>query len=172
LFNGHTQYAQEVFQSCNPTEIHTFWMHLHCKMHLNSPQFITIDDDLPQSVIAGTGSILPDCVKSHGHYFLGFMQNHWPVPAPWEITSVVNELEVATAPAIARLNMFSTDQTPNCICSPMTEFGPPVRINYNPSDPIESKRSSDKRVSHSKCNPYMIPSTPQRSDPPLKTALR
>ncbi len=169
--NGHTQYAQEFFQTCDPAEIRTFWMHLHnCKMHLNSPQFISIDDDLPQSLIAGTGSLKPDCMKSHGQYFRGFMQNHWPVPAPWEIVSEVNALELATD--ISRLNAFSTDKTPSCICNPAIVFGPPVRINYNPGDIGESKRASDRRLSHTKCEPYMIPSAPQRSGPPLRTALR
>jgi hypothetical protein len=89
-FNGtilpyHLNYQQAVFQDCSSESIKLFWAKLICKLEIDRPRFLSIDDDLPQD--ANT-----ECLRLHRHYFLRFMHQYWPQTAPWELRARVVEL--------------------------------------------------------------------------------
>ena len=97
---GHLRkrYQQLVFQDCDAAQVTLFWAKLVCRMARDKPQFVTLDDDLPNSAS-------PACLAQHRALFLRFMYHTWPVAAPWELTPQVEQLlHVYTAGDLSALH--------------------------------------------------------------------
>ncbi len=78
-------YQAFVFQDCKPLDIPLYWARVVCKMQLHEPQFLAVDDDLPDDADQF-------CLQRHAGYFLRFMQHFFPQEAPWELSQRVLQI--------------------------------------------------------------------------------
>jgi hypothetical protein len=81
-------------------------MRVVCKLK-TSPRFISIDDNLHAQ---GKSQIDPLCRAAHRIHFQEVMAMFWKQPAPWEITSVVNQLQLEVVLAVQARKWSVTQQ--------------------------------------------------------------
>jgi hypothetical protein len=88
--------AYEMFQRCDVRGRQAFFVALACKLRLEQPQFVTLEDGL---VGDRERDVYPDddCFLQHTRILVSFMRRLWPQAAPWERPEIVAAIEADSA---------------------------------------------------------------------------